>query len=72
MNTSTTTAPAKTFKEKVLKEGLTHQGTPAAVGSEIEVTARSREFLQKKGFIAGATDTAPAASKPGKNPASEA
>lgn len=63
MSTDSKTIP--TFKERVLKEGLTHAGTPRQVGDTIEVTEAQREFLRKRGFIAStaAADKAPAATK---------
>ena len=51
MNDKTPTAP-KTFKERVIKEGLTHAGKKRAVDEEIEVTESQREFLRKREFIA--------------------
>ena len=53
---------APTFKEKVIKEGLTFGSKTCAVGDEIEVTAPQRERLRKKEFIAD-TATARAATK---------
>lgn len=52
---SKTPQPLKTTKEKVIKEGLTHQGKSVAVGDEIDVTEGQREFLRKKGFVAADT-----------------
>ena len=59
MNDKTKPAPVPTFKVKVVKAGLTHDGKRIAVGQEIEVDAHQRTFLAdpKRGFIA---DTAPA------------
>lgn len=54
---SKTPQPVKTTKEKVVKEGLTHQGKPVAVGDEITVTEGQLAFLRKKGFVAPAADT---------------
>ena len=39
-------------KVTLLKDGHTHDGRERKQGDEIEVTARQREFLQKREFIA--------------------
>ena len=55
MNDKTT--PVPTFKVKVLKAGLTHNGKRVAVGEEIDADARQRAFLAdpKRGFVADTT-----------------
>lgn len=70
MNTDRKTADNKPvlFKEKVRKEGLTHQGKPCAVGDQIQVTAAQREFLRERGFV----DNDNAAATPAKAKGREA
>lgn len=55
--TKPTPQPLKTATVKVIKEGLTHQGKPVAVGDEITVTEGQLAFLRKKEYVAQAPES---------------